>query len=1021
MKKFFKSLAVVLALALVITSVPATAASAASVSLKSKTVTLYSEPSTGKTEDGKVCKSYNFWKIAKLLNNFDAETMDIKLVSEDTDLVQKSNKKDMIWVADGASFGTTKVKVIVTSLSTEKVLLEKSITVKVKKNATEDTFKCDLENGSEFEVGETVAVTLSRKNTDTDARKLTCADDSVEIVDANGYGTKYNVTFTKAGKFTLVASAYQSAKYPAPTVEKEIEVVVTSDFAASATGAREITVVGSGLTKDITVKRANVTVSADSVVVSEDGTTAVITLASKITDATYVVTFGEQSVEFVGEKQRVEEIVVLENGEYVTTGKNGDKQEIYAHYDVLDQYGDSVKKNYNVNWNTSTGTITANASTGVLTISVPEANALNYGSLIVITGTYAGNGVAKSVQAQLTVGLERNVNSANVIGLIKANTKTYVDILPAGFADNAYGIVYECLDQNGFILDAAVEGLQFTSMSPLLIDSISAAETIVLGDNTYAVVWLSAGVNAANGGVAQITALSTKTGYPTNITVELDSAQVVDSFTFSAPADIIAEGEGATLTYEAFDTNGNKVTNFNALAKVVTLTNANFKLVKQNDATAVLKYVAPNNCATEFFDYPDTCVAILSSNGSSFSQTIYVKEDDKAVAVKGIKSSDVNTNILEAGSVVIKGGNLEYIDQYDRANDEAPDYFTVKINSDAVTVTDGDGVAFSGDAVIEEGLYKVAKATGFKVVAATDAAVTSETVSFVLGLYDSENNKTLAGSEKTCSITIYDITQCTSFTLNGDNNLLYNTDKSSVSLKGTLKNGGSVSVPTDYWTIPASGDNFTSAENVVTITGFDTTDQTGSFYDQSVTKADGKHPTCTKSVSVTATIIDAFGTNNTSVRDTAKLDITVAIDAKKDAKIHVAGSDLTVKATAGVITAEDLLKAAVTGVENNYGKRSWLGDWTDYSGFVSYTESTPIKVTVSKVSENEDAAGAGSITIANNGIQIDDDVLTGAEMGDTFVVTFSTETASVSVNFTVGADTTAWSTTTSNPADRTWF
>ena len=136
---------------------------------------------------------------------------------------------------------------------------------------------------------------------------------------------------------------------------------------------------------------------------------------------------------------------------------------------------------------------------------------------------------------------------------------------------------------------------------------------------------------------------------------------------------------------EAFDTNGNKVTNFNAISKAVTLTNANFKLVKQNDATATLKYAAPADCATEFFDYPDTCVAILS-NGTSYSQTIYVKEDDKAVAVKGFESW-VNTNVLEGGEFDFANWQISYIDQYDRANDEHPAYLTLKINSDAVAVT----------------------------------------------------------------------------------------------------------------------------------------------------------------------------------------------------------------------------------------------------------------------------------------------------------------------------------------------
>ena len=99
MKKFFKALALVLALTLVVGTIPASAAEY-EFSLKKEKKIIYLGGAQGeKEEDGATvkCGTKSRYKISKLVEGFDASTMDIKLESSDKSIEKTSNAKDKVY------------------------------------------------------------------------------------------------------------------------------------------------------------------------------------------------------------------------------------------------------------------------------------------------------------------------------------------------------------------------------------------------------------------------------------------------------------------------------------------------------------------------------------------------------------------------------------------------------------------------------------------------------------------------------------------------------------------------------------------------------------------------------------------------------------------------------------------------------------------------------------------------------------------------------------------------------------
>lgn len=218
MKKFFKALAVVLALTLVIGTIPASAA--VELSLKKTSKILYIGGAKGTKADGTACKSKSAALLSKLVKNFDSKTMTIKVATEDAAIAKASKKSSKV---SAVAIGTTKATISVFD-SDDIKLFEQSIDINVKKNAESVAVNADAILSGKVGVNTPYTVVLPRKAdgkfVDTDARALTANSDSVVIT--KKAPTTFEVTFTKAGDFELTAYAYQSKKFPAATATADV-------------------------------------------------------------------------------------------------------------------------------------------------------------------------------------------------------------------------------------------------------------------------------------------------------------------------------------------------------------------------------------------------------------------------------------------------------------------------------------------------------------------------------------------------------------------------------------------------------------------------------------------------------------------------------------------------------------------------------------------------------------------------------------------------------------------------------
>ncbi len=236
MRKFFKSLAVLLALTLIVGVIPASAA--VNLTMDSEK-TLYIGGSKGAKEDGAKCKISYKKKVANMIKNFDSDTMIVALKSADESIVSTTKSGRIV----AESLGTTTVTVTVFG-SDEDQLFQQDLKVKVKKNATSVKVE-GIANGDRFNVGETVDVSLPRVGVDTDERDLISDNTEIATVEAGAKSRTYKVKFIKSGEVTLTAKAYQSAKYPAATATEAIKVTVGNPIPSSvkvvASNAYELT------------------------------------------------------------------------------------------------------------------------------------------------------------------------------------------------------------------------------------------------------------------------------------------------------------------------------------------------------------------------------------------------------------------------------------------------------------------------------------------------------------------------------------------------------------------------------------------------------------------------------------------------------------------------------------------------------------------------------------------------------------------------------------------------------------
>ena len=510
-------------------------------------------------------------------------------------------------------------------------------------------------------------------------------------------------------------------------VEQKPDVPVVVDTlemsSLSATKANELTATFTNAvasTSAITIKvnkAGSTTAISGTTKWSDDSTSVVFTATANLTAGTYEMTATDStdatkttSKTVAVENERVEEIKIL--NEVALTSK--DKKTAYIYYDVLNQYGESLKESTTINWTVSSDqTPKINKAVGKISAKRSDGKDYTYGELLFVTGVYAKNG--KSVQKQMSIGMEQSLDTVKTVGFVKDTDKnTILERLPANFQSGQYKMLYETYDQNGNPIDAEESNIKdnnvtFISDNVLLLkNDFKDGGIYTIKGVEYASVTIEPGQYVDKGGEVNITAISNKTGKKTIMNYVIGGTPILKSMVLSQPAEVVADGESHEIPFVATDIDGNQITNYESIVRTtntLSLTasdDSTLSVVQKNDGTA--KVVWSDNSkwsgaktadfdpwGSATYDDIDRSVALTTVVVGGESSNLILQVSDKAhpVAVKSATlKPDATTAIVENDRDVLDLSDFVFVDQYGRAMDsdgmkaQAIDFFKYSLDND---------------------------------------------------------------------------------------------------------------------------------------------------------------------------------------------------------------------------------------------------------------------------------------------------------------------------------------------------
>ena len=889
-----------------------------------------------------------------------------------------------------------------------------------------------------------------------DVTELTNADMATAIVEALKCKVK-DSDKTLAQKLIEKGIIDQAAAIEAGLVSA-VPVIVSVE--ATAVDTLKVTFSQAVDTDDITlaVTRGSVAVPG-TVAWNADKTVATFTTTSKMINGTHTVTASSKadasytstgSVEiksqYVAEIKILNDValtgpkIVTENSQSVTK----ESMQAFIYYDVVDQYGQSMRSTTNITWSFSAKKVGEDRSTGKIVLERSDGNAFTYGEQIYISGvdTKTGESVTKTV----TVGQKQALNSIELAGFLKKGTTEILKGLPSGFKADTYYMLYTVKDQNGNPFDVVepIKNNQVTIIADnmLLISKFGPEEKqLSINGKEYNAVIVQPGINVDKGGEVNITAIANNTGNKVVINTVIGANQILTTFNMSLPAGILADGETIEIPFEAYDQNGDKITNFTTLARNTQFNKLTFnasqgklKLSEKDDGTAKLEYIDTggtswtDSTATDGIDRVVSLTSIVVGGNNS---TLMLNIQDKA-RPEGIKSVNIPSVVVERGTFDIE---IIFVDQYGREmkKEDAEEFFEA---SNKTSFTGHGNPEFNGYKFVVRATYKgddeifsVVGGTSFDNNATfeilpdgkitftakentTATARSGMAFQFDIVKYkDDDFEKAVAVStNKTYPITVVDISAVKGLTIKdiakvyvktaksgdetGDTGVVgltpasigitvgevevpY-THKRSVEVTGTY-NGVSVSIPSEYLKVTASKlpVPVDGTEIIGTTTG---ALKWSDLYDATTARYIRKDASDT----IKVTIVD-LDNNEEEIDSTSK---TVALsDAKPKATTIEGKASFTVTPEKAKITV-----AEIEGDSDGYKVKDQYG--------VDFTATKTYRVT--NIAENADAYAANSFKVAGN--DSDTMSISGAERGDKFTLVIKADNAELTVEVTVGAD-----------------
>lgn len=541
MRKFKKALAFALASAMIVSAVPASAA-AKTNSAKGTKSTIYTY-TVDKSKKGNANNKRSWIKVTT------KKGYTYKLVNKTKNIVTLTRTR-----VEAKKTGTAKINV--KFYKNGKYVETKSVKITVKKAPMIGAVTL---NKSEVTVGETATVSNAGKGT---AYFYSSNKDVATVDKKTG-----EITAKAAGTTTITA---------VNTITKarvKLDLTVNAQFGAKQTGSKEITVTGSGFTKDtkVEVKRGNTTVEVDTakVEVSSDGKTMILPVKSLISAAEYTVTAGDKTAKFTGEASKVtaidvSDVAVVDKG--VTLPVASDAVSGAAAtiaYTVKNQFGEDITKTTSVQANASRAT-KQSAGQGTFKVQLNAYDKADDLISVVFIHTETGLSVTKNVK----ISNAATASEVTVQGVYNEAGKTLTEDT---MEDNSFYLLLDVVDQYGNSMADSNFNIGTTMSSDLIVSAAPGATGVTLdttansttvktvnGKKYIAVpLKLTEGTRKATAGTVSVV-LITKLGKSFTGSFDVAAGKKVDTFTAS-PSDVVVAGKNTVFDFTATDTYGNDI------------------------------------------------------------------------------------------------------------------------------------------------------------------------------------------------------------------------------------------------------------------------------------------------------------------------------------------------------------------------------------------------------------------------------------------------------------------------------
>lgn len=538
MRKFKKILAFSLASAMIVSAVPASAATA----------------NTAKA--GKATIYYN--------GNASYKSTWVKTTTKKGYTVKFFNKTASVATLDKKSgkvtakkAGTAQVKV--NFYKGGKYVGNKVVKIAVKKAPVGKGIKAEQ---TTLAVGETTKIVSSN------GVKLNCysADKKVVTVNKNT-GV---VTAVAPGTTKIAAVNAISGK------KVYVEITVNADLAAKQSGAKQITLTGSGFTKDtkVEVKKGNTVIDVDSAKqeAASDGKTLIVPTKNVITAGEYTVTVGDKTVKFNGEASKVtsieiSDVAVVDKGVTLPIATDATSKKATGAtitYVVKDQFGADVTKTSNVQVNASR-TVYDTAEKGKVKVSLNAYDKKD--DLISVVVIYTETGLSTTQNVKISDASV--VNEVTFAGVYNESKKELTEDTAKDNGINNFYYLFDVVDQygksmvkSGFKVGTTMDADLIVNVAPgatnVTFDSAKAKVVKKDGKDYVAVPLTKAaantGISAGKGTILVIT----KLGKTFNGEFEVKAGEKIDTFTAS-PSDVVIAGKETVFDFTAVDTYGNDI------------------------------------------------------------------------------------------------------------------------------------------------------------------------------------------------------------------------------------------------------------------------------------------------------------------------------------------------------------------------------------------------------------------------------------------------------------------------------